>query len=168
MCVVYFDDHLHQLAWAKSILSERHGGDCETLTDTATTSDCSLGTPLLSLHYSCLPQHYLSAASDTELASLGLDGCSHVIDDDTFLFGSVVAETCRPSFKGLEAKRKAVLSWWEPTAVVDHCLVSCKHVPCLIISHLIVSVAGCPNVLWPEVPLIVLLRFTIGYVKILY
>ncbi len=82
----------------------------------------------------------MPAASDSELTGLRLDGCSHVIDDDSFFLGSVMIEACRPSLKGLEAKGEAELSWWESTAVVDHHLVPSEHISCLEILHLEVPV----------------------------
>ena len=79
----------------------------------------------------------------------------------------MVAEACRPALEGFEAKREAVLSWREATAIVDHGLISCEHVPSLIVFHLIVPVAGSSNILWAKVELIVLLRLTAGDVEIL-
>ncbi len=81
-----------------------------------------------------------------------------MIDDDSLLLGSMMVETCRPSFEGLEAKGEAELSWWESTAVVDHHLVPSEHVPRLEVSHLEVPVSRCLNVLRTEVFVIVLLR----------
>ncbi len=78
-----------------------------------------------------------------------------------------MAEACRPTFEGFEAEWEAVLSWREATTVVDHRLISCEHVPCLVILHLIVPVAGSSNILWAKVELIVLFRLTTGDVEVL-
>ena len=100
----------------------------------------------------------MPAASDSELTGLRLDGCSHVIDDDSFFLGSVMIEACRPPFKGLEAEGEAELSGWESTAIVNHHLITSEHVPRLEVSHLEVPVSRCLNVLRTEVFVIVLLR----------
>lgn len=74
-----------------------------------------------------------------------------MVDDDTFLLRSVVVETRWPAFEGLEAEGEGVLPWGKSCAVVDHGLLSGKHVPCFIVAHFVVAVAGSSNVLWPEV-----------------
>ena len=79
-----------------------------------------------------------------------------MINDDTFLLRSVVVETSGPTLESFEAEGEGVLSWRETSTVVNHGLLSGKHVPCFIVAHLVVTVAGSSDVFWPEVVLIVL------------
>jgi hypothetical protein len=90
-----------------------------------------------------------------------------VIDDDTLLLGCIVVEAGRPSFKGLKAEGERVLSGRETTAVIDHHLVSSKHVSGLEILHSEVTVSRCANVLGTIIIICVLLGLAIRNVEVL-
>lgn len=94
----------------------------------------------MGLDHSSFPENDLSASLDLELAGHGLNGCSHVVNDNTFLLRSVVNETGRPTFKGLETEREAVLAWGETATIVNHGLLPGEHVSRLEVAHLIVAV----------------------------
>jgi hypothetical protein len=67
-----------------------------------------------------------------------------------------VVEASGPTLESFEAEGERVLSWGEASTVINHGLLSGKHVPCFKVTHLVVTVAGSSDVFWPEVPLSVL------------
>ena len=67
-----------------------------------------------------------------------------------------MVETRGPTLESFDAEGEGVLSWREASTVINHSLLSGKHVPCFKVTHLVVTVAGSSDVFWPEVPLSVL------------
>ena len=90
-----------------------------------------------------------------------------MVDDDSFLLRGVIVKAGRPSFEGFERKGERELPWRETTAVEDHRLLLSKHVSCLKIFHLKVSVLGSAYVLRTVIILRIALAFTIRYIHIL-
>ena len=95
---------------------------------------------MLRLNHPCLSEDYLATALNTKLTGLRLNSSSHMVNNHSFLFWSIMAKTRRPPFESLEAEGETVLSWREATAVVNHSLVSSEHVPSLEIFHLKISI----------------------------
>lgn len=167
MTIVDFNNHLYEFTRNETIFGKGHLRSCIAFTYATTAGDLSLRFSLLRGDHSCLSENNLSSSLDLELGSHRFDRSSHMIDNDSFLFGGNVLEASWPAFKSLEAKGERVLSWGETTAVIDHHLVSSKHVSGLEILHSEVTVSRCANVLGTIIIICVLLGLAIRNVEVL-
>lgn len=167
MTIVDFNNHLYEFTRNETIFGKGHLRSCIAFTYATTAGDLSLRFSLLRGDHSCLSENNLSSSLDLELGSHRFDRCSHMIDNDSFLFGGNVLEASWPAFKSFEAKGERVLSWGETTAVIDHHLAASKHVSGLEILHPKVAIGRCADVLRTVIVVCVFLGFAVRDVQIL-
>ena len=122
---------------------------------------------MLSCYISGFSHHNFTCCHDSEVLCHWLNGHSHVINNNSFLFWSIVNEACRPSLKCFETEREAVLAGLKSRALMDHSLIFGESISCLEVFHLVVLVTGCVDVLGPVVIGTIILRLTIRNVQVL-
>lgn len=71
---------------------------------------------------------------------------SHMINDHTFFSWCNVTERSWPSFKCFETEWKTVLTRGKTVALINLRSVLCKHVSCLEIRTLKISIVWCPDI----------------------
>lgn len=103
-------------------------------------SDFSTGRLVLGLDHSGLSECDFLGMLNLEIRSYWLDGDLHVVDDDSLLTRSHMAEGSGPSLESLEAEGEAVLAGLEAIALIDHNFILCEHISCLVVGHLVVFV----------------------------
>ncbi len=115
-------------------------GARNTFAQTTATGNLSLRGFGLTLNHPGLSQNDFTRKFYGSISVQSVDGDSHMVDNYSFFSGCYMAERSRPSFERLETKGETVLPWDESVALIDHRFVLCEHVPCLIVTHLEMSI----------------------------
>ncbi len=144
---------------------EFRGGN--TLTNATARSDLSGRLFHLSRHNPGFSQDDFSRWFKFNLSSYRFNSDCHVIDDNSLLCGSVMAETSRPSFKGFETEREWILSGLKATALKNIHFVSGKHVSGLKILHFKISILGGPDIFGTVIVPSIVLWLAIRYLNFL-
>ncbi len=134
-----------------------------TLWKTAAISNLSLSFSMLSSYHSGLSECNFSIEFHLELRCLGLNSHSHMVNDDTFLTRSHVAEWCWPSFKRFKTKGETILTRLESATLINHCLVFSEHIPCFKIRAFEILITRISNIFGSMIITAIILWFRVRY-----